>query len=253
MTIHTLLRIASLALAVSIGPVTRAQTTTPSQPTDPTLKGPSIPERQVSPRTSTAAGFGPDSIEKKKAGGKKPAPPISMAQFMSALGVLRSSAFPLTAEQSTKIQTIGTDFDAETKSYMDKNQAEIDTLRGQLSPTDRAMLDQQLARGGPIRLSKAGFGGKKRIAKQKGKGGATAPDAASPAAQPASDAEATARARLVEIYANRPNAQDAQDKILGVLTGDQRPLVEARLDQLQPKPGDRHGHKRVRPNANPSK
>ncbi len=206
----------------------------PANATDPALKGPEIGDR-APVKGKSSAGFGPDSIEKKKAA--KPKPPMVMPEFLKSVDILRSAPTPdatrLTTDQDSRIKAIAADFESSVKSYLAKNQVEIDALRAKLSPTDRALLDQQLQRGGPIRLSKAGFGGKAGVAKLRGKQKDAAP--ADPAAstpdattQSKEDAAKT-RTRLVEIYAGRPKAEDAQAKIMGVLTPDQLTIVDKQL------------------------
>jgi hypothetical protein len=258
MMFRSFCRVASLSVAMVLAQGAMAQSTSPApaQPTDPTLKGPPVADHPVSPKVTTAAGFGPDSIEKKKAGGKKPTPPLSMKQFMTAIDSLSSSASPLTSDQSSKIQAISSDFETATKSYLDKNKAEIDSLRAQLSPADRETLDQQLARGGPLKVSKAGFGGKKH-AKQNSQDSSTSPSSTTPSTTSSTTStadSAAARTKLVEIYSNRPKADDAEAKILGVLTGDQRTLVEDKLKQMEQTRAEQHGgHKRPGSSSQPTK
>ena len=210
--------------------------TEPGKAPDPALKGPAVGNRPLV-RGTAPSGFGPDAIEKKKAGGKKPMPPKPMPEFLKSLDVLRAAPTPeairLTADEDAKIKAIVAALDMSVKEYMDTNRAEIDTLRGKLSPSDRAMLDQQLQRGGPIRISRAGFGGKVGVAKQRGKqpGASPAGPAATPttAGQPSKEDAAKTRARLVEIYSARPKSEDAQAKIMGILTPDQLTFVDKEL------------------------
>jgi hypothetical protein len=229
-----------------------AQSSSPASGDD-TLKGPDVTARN-DPQTAARSGFGPDSIERKKAAGKRPQPPLSMTEFMRSINILRSAPTPdatrLTPEEDTKIQSIASDFDTSLKSYMDKNKAEIDSLRAQLSPTDRAMLDQQLARiasnGGELHFSKAGFGGKKQLAKQHSKqpSSTDSSDNSSTSTQSTQTADAAkVRSRIAELYSNRPKPQDAQSKILGVLTPDQLTIVQEDLAKHE-KSDDQSKHHR---------
>jgi hypothetical protein len=222
-------------------------TANPDKPTDPALKGPTVGDRPGAKKT--ASGFGPDAVAKKTANHKHSGP-LAMAAFMKSLDVLRAAPTPeaarLTSEEEARIKTIASDLESSTKAYMDAHKHEIDDLRAKLSPNDRNMLDQQLARGGPIRLSKAGFGGKHGVARQKGKAGNNASaDQGSTSAQSKEDAAKT-RSRLVEIYAGRPKAEDAQSKILGVLTPEQLTIMNTELAKHDEAP-------KVRKNAHGAK
>lgn len=239
---------ALFAAALLACPVLAEPPAAPDQ-NDPALKGPTVTARPPT-KGKGASPFGPDSIEKKKTAGSKPTPPPSMSEFMKALEVLRSSSTPeaarVSSEQGAKITAAAAEFEAAGKAYMDKNKAELETLRGKLSPNDRNALDQQLARGGQLRLSKFGFGGKKNVLKQK-----SARPSADPAmtdASPSASREdaAQVRARVVEIYAGRPKAEDVQAKILGLLTPEQLPLVNAELDKLDTRKAPPHAVKGAR-------
>jgi hypothetical protein len=220
-------------------------------PDDAALKGPTVEVRPGAKGKGTSA-FGPDSIEKKKAAGAKPMPPPSMAEFTKAVDVLKASSTPeaarLSADKSAEIAKVAAEFETATKGYMAKNQAELDTLRGQLSPNDRNMLDQQLARGGQLHLSKAGFGGKNGVLKGKGKqtdvGEKTTEDAMTAPAK--GEEAAKIRSRLVEIYAGRPKVTDVQAKILGMLSPEQLPLVDAELAKLDARNAPAHAGKGAR-------
>jgi hypothetical protein len=138
---------------------------------DSPLKGPSVTDHSTPKAKGT---FGPDAIEKKKAGNKS-SPPPRMAEFLKVMEELKHSPTPesarLTAEQEGKIGSAAKEFESATSAYMDKNKVELDGLRAKLSPNDRNALDQQLARGGAIHLSKkTGFGGKKGAEAEVGRG-----------------------------------------------------------------------------------
>lgn len=242
---------AALVSAALLASPTFAQPPAAPAQGDTALKGPSVTDRPQAKRKG-ASTFGPDAIEKKKAASKKPAPPLSMNEFMGALSALKSSSTPpdarLTPEQAAQITAVASEFESSTKAHMDSHKQEIDALRAKLSPNDRNMLDQQLARGGQLRLSKAGFGGKKSVPKNKAKqsdADAKKADAPAPpgAPAPSRDEAASIRARIVEIYAARPKAEDAQAKILGLLTSEQLPLVNAALDKLDARHAPAHGAK----------
>ncbi len=217
----------------------------PDKATDSALKGPTVGERPTA-KGKPQSGFGPDAVAKKSAA-NKPSAPLGMAEFLKAIDVLRGAPTPeaarLTTEEDARFKAIAADFATSAKTYMETHKQELDDLRAKLSPNDRNMLDMQLERGGAIKLSKAGFGGKNGVLKKKSKGtGDAQPDAPAAPAQSKDDAAKT-RARLVEVYAARPKAEDAQAKILGALTPDQLTIVNEQLakhDEMSM--GRRRGH-----------
>lgn len=205
-----------------------AQATPPDRSDESPLKGPSVAEPPKA-KGKSQTGFGPDAVAKKTA--KKPAGPLSMAEFVKAIDVLRGGATAegtrVTSDEDAKIKMLVSEFEASTKAYMDAHQKEIDALRAKLSSNDRVMLDQQLQRGGPIKLTKVGFGGKSAVLKQKAKsaGGSSADSAPT---QSKDDAART-RTRLVELYSARPKPDDVQGKVLGLLTPEQLKIVNEHL------------------------
>ena len=106
--------------------------TEPGKAADPALKGPAVGNRPLV-RGTAPSGFGPDAIEKKKAGGKKPMPPKPMPEFLKSLDVLRAAPTPeairLTADEDAKIKAIVTAFDVSVKEYVETNRVEIDVVR----------------------------------------------------------------------------------------------------------------------------
>ena len=171
-----------------------------------------------------------------------------MAEFVKAIQTLRNAPTPeanrLTADEDAKIKAALAEQEQATKTYLDAHRQEIDDLRSKLSATDRAMLDEQLQRGGAIRLNKVGFGGKNAVLRKKDKSAVHA-DATSDTATLGKEDAAKTRARLVELYTGRPKSQDAQTKILALLTPAQADLVSEQLknDATHGKHGHRKGAK----------
>ncbi len=196
---------------------------------EPALKGPSVGVRPDAKGKGTGE-FGPDAVAKKASA--KAAAPVTMAEFVKAIETLRnaptSDANRLTADEDAKIKAALAEQEQATKTYLDAHRQEIDDLRSKLSATDRAMLDEQLQHGGAIRLTKVGFGGKSAVLRKKDKGTPSA-DVTNGTATHGKEDTAKTRTRLVELYAGRPKPQDAQTKILAILTPAQADLVSEQL------------------------
>lgn len=212
---------------------------------EPALKGPSVGVRPDAKGKRTGE-FGQDAVAKKASA--KAAAPATMAEFVKAIQTLRNAPTPeanrLTADEDAKIKAALAEQEQATKTYLDAHRQEIDDLRSKLSATDRAMLDEQLQRGGAIRLNKVGFGGKNAVLRKKDKSAVHA-DATSDTATLGKEDAAKTRARLVELYTGRPKSQDAQTKILALLTPAQADLVSEQLknDATHGKHGHRKGAK----------
>ncbi len=208
-------------------------TASAQSPTDktvePALKGPAVGARPDGKGKGTGE-FGPDAVAKKAS--TRASAPVTMAEFVKAIETLRNAPTPeanrLTADEDARIKAALAEQEQASKAYLDAHRQEIDALRSKLSATDRAMLDQQLQRGGSIRLSKTGFGGKNAVLRKKDKGAAPA-DATSDTATVGKADAAKTRARLVELYAGQPKPLDAQTKILAMLTPAQADLVSEQL------------------------
>lgn len=217
---HFSLAFLSAALVLSAAPLALAQ------PDNPPLKGPDVTDRPPA-RGKAKSSFGGDAAGKNKARPQL-APP--MPAFMKAL-----DAANLTNDQSSKAKAFAADFDKAGAAFRENHKAEIDAARAKLSQTDRDALDKMLESGRPLKASKAGFQGKRK-ALGKGKGGEDSesmtdkPDA--PSNKAASEDAAEARAKLLEIYSQRPKPEETQTKIFALLNDKQTQAVETHLKQL---------------------
>lgn len=210
---------ASLLLAGTSAALAQSDNTSP-------LKGPEVTDRPAT-KGKGKSGF----VAGKPDGKARPQPPVPMAVFTKAL-----AAADLSAEQSAKAKSLTAEYDNAVAAFERKNKAEIDTNRAKLSEQDRQALDRMLASGRPLRAGKDGFaGGGKGKAPAKARPGDEAEPMNDRAAPKASSPEASeARAKLIEIYAQRPAAGETQAKILALLNEKQAEKVEAAIKQSAP-------------------
>ena len=202
------------------------------QPKDgPALEGPKVRDNSM-PGKKQAFG---DGNKDRKAGDA----PIRLPVVMKALDVLRGEKAgenKLTDAQESSIKGAFDEFQKSTREFMDKHREELGTLRSQLSPEDRAKVDQ--AFGGEGRGPRPGKAGDKGGGNGGDKKDQPKPDG-DPMMTPGEDApkvdaetSAKARARLTEIYAGRPKPEDAQAKAWSTLTEPQRTILQAEIKRV---------------------
>lgn len=207
-----------------------------AKPSDPVLKGPEVKDNSLPGQKKT---FG-----EKGANAKRAEQPTPLPLVMRAFEVLRGEKagdLRLTQEQDQKVKAALEGQQQAVREFMEKNREETEKLRAQLSPEDRARFEAALRDGGrDLKASKYEFKGKAKDVKDATKDATK--DEMSPEA-PKIDAEAAAkaRARLMEIYAQRPNPQDAQAKAFAVLTQPQREAVQAQLARAKEEMAKRAG------------
>jgi len=213
----------ALALALASTSLAQTKAPVPAQPSDePALKGPDVTDRPAvnkSGKPRKKAGFGGDAVSNGK---PKPIAPLSMPAFIKSLAAVK-----LTPEQQSRVNTIAAEFESNAAKYLAEHKAEIDQLRGKLSADERASLDRMLSSGRPLKLSKTGFQGKRKAAKD-----AERPEGdeviTKPAPTPTDRADLTAtRTRLLEIYTGRPKGRESQAQILALLTPEQTELMNS--------------------------
>lgn len=197
-----------------------------AQSNEPPLKGPDVPDRP-----STGGGKNKSSFSGEPAGRNKARAnaPVPMPVFMKAV-----KSASLTDDQSSKVAALAAEFEASVAKFKEAHKADIDAARANLSEQDRAALDKMLESGRPIRTGKAGFQGKRK-ALNKGKQGESNPDAdpmTDSGTGQSSKQAADARARLVEIYSQRPAPGQTQTKILALLDEKQAAAVETELKKF---------------------
>jgi hypothetical protein len=212
-----------------------------SKPADGTLEGPKVKDNSM-PGQKRPFGEG----ERRKAG-ERPTPMPVIAKAMDALRGEKAGENRLSEDQETRIKSVMDEFLTSTREYMQKHREEIGSLRSQLSPEDRAKVDQAFGgEGRPLRPGKGGFkGGEKKEDGGKPKG---PPPKDGPMGDPMmegpgegkpvdAEASAKARARLSEIAAGRPKPEDAQAKAWAVLTEPQRTILDAEVKKLSEEMG----------------
>ncbi|MFN7020261.1 MAG: hypothetical protein ACK4WH_02895 [Phycisphaerales bacterium] len=194
--------------------------------TNSPLKGPEVTDR---PATKGKSGF----VTGKPGGKARPRPPVPMAAFTKAL-----ASADLTPEQNAKARSLTAEYEDALAAFERKHKAEIEANRATLSEQDRQALDRMLASGRPLKVSKDGFagaGGGKGKAPAKARPGEDAePMSDRPAPKPSSPEASEARAKLIEIYSQRPAAGETQAKILALLNEKQAEKVEAAIKQSAP-------------------
>ncbi len=192
-----------------------------AKPAEPVLKGPQVKDNSLPGQKRT---FGEKGANAKRG---EMAPPLPM--MMRAFEVIRgekAGELKLTQEQDQQVKAAFEGHQTAMREFMEKNREETETLRAQLSPEDRAKFEGAIREGGrDLKASKSEF---------KGKGAKDAAKDAKDEMMPEpkkvdSEAAAKARARLMEIYAQRPKPEDAQVKAFAVLSEAQKSAVQAQL------------------------
>ncbi len=208
-----------------------AQDATP--PIVPVLKGPEVKDNSLPGQKRT---FGEKGANAKR--GEMPTPmPLVMRAFEVVRGE-QAGELKLTEEQDQKVKAAFEDHAKATREFMEKNREESEKLRAQLSPEDRAKFEAAIREGGrELKAGKTEFKGKAKGAKDGAKDGTE--DAMKEEKKVDPEAAAKARARLMEIYAQRPKPEDAQVKAFAVLNEAQRTAVQAQLARAKEELGKR--------------
>ncbi|MBL8886523.1 MAG: hypothetical protein JNK16_07675 [Phycisphaerales bacterium] len=199
----------ALALVVAAGvPVALAEPAAG----DPVLQGPKVVDGGV-PGTRRPFGDGQGGDNKQRLADR----PMPQMEFMRAVGALRDESTPenlrLTEEQQAKIKAINQDFEQSMRAFRDAHKGEFEEMRGK-------------------------FGDRGRPPRGEGKPG---PDAngdqmAPPPPPPSKEgapADGAVRQRFEELRAQAPSPKDAQAKIFAVLTDEQKPIVQERLETIK--------------------
>jgi hypothetical protein len=207
------------------------------KPADGTLEGPKVKDNSI---PGQKRGFGEG---KERKAGERPTPMPVIVKAMDVLRGEKAGENRLSEEQETKIKAVMDEFRDSTKTYMDTHRDEVMSLRAQLSPEDRAKVDQAFGgEGRPLRPGKGGFkGGDKKEdgGKPKGPPKDGDPMMEAPGEGKPVDAEVSskARARLTEIAVGRPKPEDAHAKAWAVLTESQRAILDAEVKKLSEEMG----------------
>ncbi|MCC6323093.1 MAG: hypothetical protein IT438_16845 [Phycisphaerales bacterium] len=199
-----------------------------AQSTEQPLKGPEVTDR---PSTGGGKGKSKSSFSGEPAGKNKARAnaPVPMTAFLKAV-----KSANLTDDQSSKVAALAAEFDASVAKFKEAHKADIEAARANLSEQDRAAFDKMLESGRPIKTGKAGFQGKRKSL-GKGKPGQTDADSESMTDSSQSQTgkqSAEARAKLVEIYSQRPAPGETQTKILALLNEKQAAAVETELKKF---------------------
>lgn len=187
-------------------------------------------------------------VDGERREGKDRARPIPQRAFMRAFEVLRddgAGANKLTSEQDASLKTIGEQFRSKVEAYRDANKAEVEQLIKDLpEPEARraraflAVAREMYAEGGERgpRGERGGEARGERRGRGEGRGKGDAPKL-SPEGE-------KARERLRELLQGAPKLEDVHAQMFGVITLDQRALVEKELGRLRDEMEKRRGEMR---------
>lgn len=173
----------------------------------PVLQGPKVVDGGV-PGTRRPFGDGQGGDAKQRLADR----PMPQMEFMRAIGVLHEEKTPenlrLTEEQQTKIRAINQEFEQSMRSFREAHKGEFEQMRGKYGDRGRPPRkgDQSPADGEQMQPPPP--------AAEKGPDGA-------------------ARQKFEELRALAPSPKDAQAKIFAVLTDEQKPLVQERLETIR--------------------
>jgi hypothetical protein len=241
-----LLRVSLMALVLAAGTTAVRADDDKNQPP---LKGPKVPERHV-PGVDNGLGTMEGGGGDKKGVAREM--PIPHEKFMAMLNEALGSSAPenlrLTAEQRTQVDKVSHDFTEKMRTYKESNKGEIDKLAAKYGPEVHQLAQRLMAaRGG---MPGGGGGGDakrpglegKRPGKEGGKPGETpapaggSPDGmkgAEPGAGLSDEARAEVIAKLKELQANAPKAEDARTAIWGLLKTEQQAAVQTKVDAFK--------------------
>ncbi len=219
----TLFPVAALVL-LSGAPAALAQ----SDQADPVLKGPQVRDGGV-PGMRRPFGDGQGGDAKQRLADR----PIPQMEFMRAVGALRDESTPenlrLTDEQQQKIREINKQFEQSMRDFREQHKADFEAMRGQFGD-----------RGRPGRGPRPGPDGKP-AGNPDAKPGDNAPEMnnADRPPLPPPPQDGAARQKFEELRAQAPSPKDAQAKVFAVLTDEQKPIVQERLESIKKEMAER--------------
>jgi len=212
----------ALALVVAAGiPAALAE----PAPGDAVLQGPKVVDGGV-PGTRRPFGDGQGGDNKQRLADR----PMPQMEFMRAVGALRDQKTPenlrLTEDQQAKIKAINQEFEQSMRDFREAHKGEFEDMRGK-------------------------FGDRGRPPRGDGKSAPNADDnqmapPPPPPPQGGAPADAAARQKFEEIRAQAPSPKDAQAKIFAVLTAEQKPIVQERLEAIKKNMAERGMEGRAR-------
>ncbi|MFO0859574.1 MAG: hypothetical protein U0570_03395 [Phycisphaerales bacterium] len=183
-------------------------------PQEPVLKGPQVTDGGV-PGSRRAFGDGQGGDLKQKLADR----PIPQMQFMRALGVLRDENTPasarLTDDQQQKIRAINQEFEQSMRSFREAHKGEFEEMRGQFGDRGRPQPPRGEGKPGDGEMQPP------------------PPPPPGPNGEGGEKGNAAARQKFEELRAQAPNPKDAQAKIFAVLTDEQKPLVQQKLEEVK--------------------
>lgn len=179
---------------------------------EPVLQGPKVTDGGV-PGTRRNFGDGQSGDPKQRLADR----PVPQREFMRAIGALRDDKTPenlrLTDDQQAKIKSINQEFEQSMSEFRQAHKGEFEEMRGQFGDRGRPPRPPQ---------GKADADGEPMM---------PPPDAPKPPEGKAPNE--AARQKFEELRAQAPNPKDAQAKIFAVLSDEQKPLVQERLETIK--------------------
>ncbi|MBY0111252.1 MAG: hypothetical protein K2Y21_00415 [Phycisphaerales bacterium] len=216
-SIHRLLSIA--ALVVVSGTAAALAEPPADKNNDPALRGPAVRDGGV---PGMKRHFGEGGDMKERMGGRLP--PQAFVRALEAVrGENVDASVRLTPEQDQKIRGIMDNFRDSMQKFHEEHKAEFEALRPQRGEGPRG--EGPRGKGGPRGPhAPQGDGApeaqRNAPAENKPEAGAPKPDAAR-------------RQKFEELMAQAPKPEDAQAAVFNVLTDAQKPLVQARLEEIK--------------------
>lgn len=200
------------------------------------LKGPSVPDRHV-PGVENGLGTMEGGFDKKGVAREMPIPHREFMQILlESVGDKAPEAVRVNAEQHEQIEKINREFTEKQRSYIETNKGEIDKLAEKYGP-EVHQLAQRLAFGRGAGMPERGAAKKPGNEAKRGEKPAGDAPADGMQAEPGSglsdEARAEVIAKLKELKANAPKAEDARTAIWGVLKPDQQAAVQKRVDAFK--------------------
>lgn len=192
-------------------------------PSEDLLKGPAVRDNSI-PGQNRKFGTGPADRRNAQ---RTPGMPV-VARAINVLRGESAGEHRLTEDQDSRLKKVMSDFEAETRTYLQTHREEIARLVKSLPADERARVQRQIGEGRPAR---------------RGADRETERPASEPMMQEEMSAEdaAKARARVAEIFAGRPKPEDAQAKAWVVLNDSQKKLVQDEIARLQKEAESRMG------------
>lgn len=210
-------------------------------PSDPVLKGPQVKDGGVPGSRRPFADRQPGDNKQRRADR-----PMPQMEFMRAVNVLRDEStaanLRLTDDQQKKIQEINKEFEQSVRSFREEHKAEFQAMRSQGE-------GQFGERGRPPRRPGPQSGDAPPPPPPESKDGPEGSEMAPPPPEhpaPPTQPDAAMRQRFEELRAQAPTPKDAQAKIFAVLTDEQKPIVQERLESIKKEMSERGPRDRAR-------